>query len=173
LIHDPLVELRREFDQIFAAPRREKSEELENLLAIRIKGDSYALNVREISGVETAGPVVPLPSRNPALLGITGLRGGLVPVYSLAALLGYEPGRETQRWLALCGAREPLAFAIGVLEGYVRLSKADLHVPDREPRKHVHQFARIGEAVRAIVSIPSVISAIQTASAGRRQKEDS
>jgi purine-binding chemotaxis protein CheW len=156
-----LADLRQDFDQVFAAPAAAAAQEQESLIALRIEGDLYGLSIREIAGVAVAGRLVPLPSRRPGLLGLTGIRGAVIPVYSLAVLLGYPKAGETVRWLALCGAKEPLALALGEFEGYLRVPKTALHAPDREARKHVHCFAQAGEVVRAIVSVASVVSSIQ------------
>lgn len=154
-------EMRRAFDEAFAAPAREKTEETENILALRIKGDPYGLSVREIAGVATGGHLVPVPSRAPHLLGLTGIRGMLVPVYSLAGLLGYPPGPEAPHWLALWGARETIGLAVGEFEGYLQIPRSSLHAPDREARKHVHQLVQAGNVVRSMISVASVIAAVK------------
>ncbi len=156
-----LTALRQDFDQVFAAPYAVQAEEHESLITLRMGGDRYALSVREITSVAVAGKLVALPSRSPGLLGLTGIRGAVVPVYSLSVLLGYPKAAETVRWLALCGAKEPLAFALGDFEGYVRVPNSAFHAPDREARKHVHRFAQAGEVIRAIVNVSSLISEIQ------------
>lgn len=158
---DRVAELRRAFDESFAAPPSAGKEEAEDLLCFRIRGDGYALRVHEIAGLAPAGRVLPLPSRTPELLGVAGHRGSLVPVYSLAGLLGYGPGRETPRWLALVGDRDPLALALGDLEGFKRIPRGDLHVPGREPGKHVDQFAQSGSIVRAVLKVASIVAALR------------
>jgi purine-binding chemotaxis protein CheW len=174
-MNDRAAELRRAFDESFAAPPRAQAEELEDVLALRIRGDAYGLRVREIAGVARADRIQPLPSRVPELLGVAGLRGSLVPVYSLAGLLGYADGhdplavrrRENPRWLALVGGRDPLALALSEFEGYVRLGRDCFYAPDREPGKHVDRFARAGETVRAIIQVASIVAAL-TNQAGNR-----
>lgn len=156
-----VAELRRAFDESFAAPPRSGREETEDLLCFRIRGDAYAFRVREIAGVALAGRVAPLPSRTHELLGVSGHRGSLVPVYSLAGLLGYAQGRESPRWMALLGDREPLGLALGELEGFMRVPRGDLHVPGREPGRHVDQFARSGPVVRAILKAASIAAAVR------------
>lgn len=156
-----LAELRRDFDRAFADPYPDEPEEVESLLAIRLQEDPYGLLVGEISAVDRAGSIVPLPSRSPGLIGIAGYRGAILPVYGLASLMGYERSPESPRWLVVCGKREPLALAVSELEGYVQVPKGSFHAPDQKARKHVQRFARIGETVRAIVSVPSVLEAIQ------------
>jgi len=156
-----LADLRRDFDQVFAAPDAAQAKEQENLIGLRIEKDHYGISVPEIGGVAAAGKLVAMPSRSPGFLGLTGIRGTVIPVYSLAVLLGYPKAEEDVRWLAVCGAKEPLALALGSFEGYLRISRTDVHAPDRDARRHVHRFAQAGDVVRAIVSIASVVSTIQ------------
>jgi len=156
-----LAKLRQDFDQVFAEPIAPKSQEEENLIALRIGGDCYGLLVREIGAVAAAGKLVALPSRSPGFVGITGIRGSVVPVYSLAVLLGYPKQEEAFRWLALAGAKESLALGLGDYEGYLRVPKAALYAPDRAARRHVESFAQTGGRVRAIVSVASIVSSIQ------------
>ncbi len=156
-----VVELREEFDRSFASPFAETREEVDHVLAIRLRGDPYGLRVREIDGVERSGAIVPLPSESPGLLGIAGYRGAILPVYDLGVLLGYEGGREAPRWLVLCGKRDPLALGVEELDGYVSVPISSLHAPDRNPRRHVERFSRIGDTVRAIVNVSSIIGVIQ------------
>lgn len=168
---DLASDLRLAFDQVFAVPPQARIEEFENLLALRIRGDLFALDVREIAGVEAAGTIVPLPSASPGCLGITGIRGGLVPVYSLALLLGYQADRDGSRLLAIPRTPDALALAMGDFEGYLRIPKSHLHEPQDASRKHVHRFADVGSTVRAVVSVPSVVAMIRNgagpASVGR------
>lgn len=161
-------ELRRVFDASFAAPPPSSREEFEDLLYFRVRGDAYALRVRQITAVALSGRVVPFPSRTPELLGIAGHRGALVPVYSLVGLLGYEPGRETPRWLALLGDTEPLALALGELEGFRRVARGDLQLPGREPGKHVSQFVRSGPDIRAVLDVVSISARIRNDAAPPR-----
>lgn len=156
-----LAEFRRTFDETFAAPPPSGKEEGEDFLCCRVRGDGYALRVRELAAVSPAGRVIPLPSKTPELLGVAGHRGTLVPVYSLAALLGYGPGRESPRWLALVGDRDPLALALGELEGFRRVPRGDLQLPGREPGKHIDQLARIGSTVRAILKVASLVAVVK------------
>jgi purine-binding chemotaxis protein CheW len=170
--NDPAVDsapkidlLRREFDRVFASPDREKGEEVENILAIRVSGDPYGLSVREIQAVMKSVPVLPLRSRSPGFLGIAGYRGGILPVYRLSTLLGHEASREAPRWLAVCGERDAIALAFEVLEGYLLVPGKSFYTPEASPRKHVDRFARIGESARGIIRVAPVLDAIR----GRQQ----
>ena len=157
------AELRRAFDQTFAAPPGVAAEPLEDFLGVRVAGDLYALRVRELSALAKSGKIVPLPSRVPELLGLTGVRGALVPVYDLAALLGYGSAGENLRWLALCGAHDAIGLAFHEFEGHFRTSRSSVFAAERADakREHVAEFVRTGTAVRAILNLPSVLAAVE------------
>lgn len=122
-----VAELRRAFDRGFAEPVAVATASMEDLLAIRVAGNPYALVSRELSGVVTDRKVVALPSRRSDLRGLAGIRGTIVPVYGLAELLGYDAPPSAATWLALCGRTDPVALAFDELDGFLRVPRADLH----------------------------------------------
>ncbi len=136
-----VAELRGVFDQARAAPFSSGAEEqTENLLAIRVSRDAYAIKVTEISGLATDRKIVAFPSSISELLGVAGIRGVLVPVYSLAALLGYDAEAGQVRWLALCGTEEPFALALGEFEGYMRVPRAQLYSAEQKDVARTHVY---------------------------------
>ncbi len=158
------AELRNAFDRARAAPFALTTvEQTENLLAIRVSGDRYAIRVSEISGLTADRKIISFPSPIAELLGVAGIRGTLAPVYSLAALLGYGVGAEPIRWLALCGAEESVALAFSEFEGYVRVPLIQVYAAEQEDvaRIHVEHVVRAPEMVRAVISIPHIREAIQ------------
>ena len=84
-----VAELRLAFDRSFASPATAATGDTEDMLAIRIAGDSYALRMSEMSGLATGKKIALLPSRRPGVVGIASVRGNLLVVHSLSALLGY------------------------------------------------------------------------------------
>lgn len=159
-----VAELRRVFDQARAAPFSLGTEEqTENLLAIRVSKEAYAIKVGEITGLATGKKTVPIPSPIPELLGLAAIRGILVPVYSLQALLGYGAQTEQTNWLALCGTENSFALAFTDFEGYLRIPLTQLHPVERKDavRMHVKEVARASGTARAVVSIPLLKETIQ------------
>jgi chemotaxis signal transduction protein len=159
-----LAELRRVFDRERAAPLSTRTEEqVENLLAIRILKDSYALRVGEISGLAAGKNIVKLPSPIRELRGIAAVRGVLVPVYNLGALLGYSAEVDETRWLALCGSEDCIALAFSEFDGCLRIPRTQIFPAeqDQAARTHVTHVARGTDRVLAVVSVPLLKAAIQ------------
>jgi chemotaxis signal transduction protein len=156
-----VLDLQVAFDQAFASPPSIVAEETDDLLLVRIGGDPYALRSREMTGLSTGKKIAPLPSARPELIGIVGIRGILLPGYSLAVLLGYEAHPASSRWLALSRGTAPLGLAFQEFEGFARAGRADMYAAEGvSARRHVRAVARFGEVARPVVDISSTIEVI-------------
>jgi len=166
-----LADLRREFDASFAAAPQGEAVERDNLLAIRIAGDAYALRVSQIAGLFADKVVTPLPTPVAELKGLAGFRGRSAPVYDLAALLGYPRSGKT-RWLVLARAAGSLALAFDEFESHFAVA-SDMSAGEivRSPgavlkvsaalRPQVFDAVRYQGAMRPIVDIDTIIESIR------------
>jgi chemotaxis signal transduction protein len=165
---------RHAFDQAFATAPITSVETFEDLLAVRVAGDPYALRVREITGLVASRKIVPLPSKRPELLGVAGNRGSLVAVYSLSALLGYGVESKPTRWLALAGASDPIGLGFEAFEGFLRVRSGDVHAArsTEGARHHVGDVVLLGNQSRRVVDIPSTLATLEVRSgpAGSRKE---
>jgi len=163
VLENKAAELRQAFDRSFACPPPEAPPEVEDLLTIRVAGDPYAISLRDIAGMVAGRKVVPVPAVTVDLLGLAGIRGGVVPVFALASILGYGPDPGSPRWMILCGAEEPIALAFSDFEGCLRLPKSSLHAHGslRATCPYVHQVASTEAGARAVISIPLVVATIR------------
>jgi purine-binding chemotaxis protein CheW len=169
---DPLADaaaLRRAFDDSFAQPPQARGEPPERLLLVELDGEGYALRLADVAGLAASRPITPIPSRAPALLGLAGLRGNLVPVYALAPLLGRAAAPEGPRWLVTVRGEEPLGLAFATFVGYAELPAADFAAvghDDRHPdgaarRAHVRSLVRARGRIWAVIDMPSLVAAVQ------------
>jgi chemotaxis signal transduction protein len=137
-------ELADAFDAGFAAPVHEP-EPTVDVIAVRIGAHAFALRALELTALHLAGRIVPLPTRAPPLLGLAGIRGALVPVYDLAALVGGEPDPGA-RWLVLVG-RPIVGLAFAAFDRQLRVPVASV-VPTED---------RLARAIVAIDGHPTPI----------------
>jgi hypothetical protein len=144
--------LRRSFDHSFSEAPPAAGEPAEDLLAIRAGAEVYAVRLSEIVGLHVDRPIVALPSLLPELLGIVGIRGSIRPVYDLAALLGHAPG-DAGRWLLLTGRSEVIALAFSAFDGHIRS-------PRRQGGRGENEVVRVGDGVRPIINLASLVEAI-------------
>ncbi len=154
------AELRLAFDQSFAAAPQAELLEFEDLLAIGVDGDHYAIRLSEISGLFVDKTVARLPSPLSQLRGIAALRGALVPVYDLRALLGYSAG-ESPRWLVVA-ARTPVGLAFDAFDSHLRMPSTAIAAAEsaEHSRQHIREVLRSEERAWPIVSMASLIEAI-------------
>jgi chemotaxis signal transduction protein len=152
--------LRRAFDQGFREPRSTSIPDIEDLLAIRLGLDAYALRLRDVAALGADRPLTPVPSDNPGLLGVAGLRGAIVAVYDLGALLG-RPVETAPRWLALAKGSSATAFAFSQFEGQLRLPRQSL--ASESPRTHhaVGEVARCGDTARPVIDLGSLARTLE------------
>lgn len=155
------LELRRSFDEAFQSSPPEHTTELVDLLAVRVGHVPCAVRVRQLSGVFVDRPITALPTPVIELVGITGFRGVIYPVYDLARLLGFE-ARGGRRSLLLVASKTPLALAFDRLEGHLRAPRADIAVAGAsDVRAHVREMVAVAGIPRPILDLPSVLDAIR------------
>jgi purine-binding chemotaxis protein CheW len=157
--------LRISFDEGFAAaPAASRSERLEDVLAIRVGGDPYALRLSEIAGLHCDLKIVPVPSSITQLLGIAGLRGMMAPVYDLAALLRYPPAARPS-WLVIAGGAQPVGFAFETFEAHLRVSEESSENGEAQgggaTRRQTRGTVRAAGALRPIIHMASVMEMIR------------
>jgi chemotaxis signal transduction protein len=150
--------LREEFDRAFTEPARAGGEPEIGLLALRAGGEPLLVRVLEAAGLLPARPVVPVPGRRPELLGVVGVRGAVVPVFSVARLLG-RADAGAPAWLVLAGGAERVALAFEAFEGHVVAAPGDVR-PLADPAPHLAGAVRVGRDARPLLAIPSLLNVL-------------
>lgn len=160
------AELKNEFDSAFARPiRAGTAAQGSDFLAIAVNGHPYALLMSEIRGLHADRAIVPVPSPVPELLGLAGIRGELIPVYSLAALLGYGASGSAgstdapARWLVSCCGQHSLGLAFDVFERHLNSALPQGPAAGGAKSEHVQTMIR-ADVSRPVISIPSIIATI-------------
>jgi len=159
-IEQKLSILRQDFDQSFARAAGGAEQAELDFLAIRVAGDPYAIRLSEVQSLHADRKLVAAPSLLPELLGLSGFRSILTPVYDLAQLLGYGP-QQTARWLVVAQSASPIAFAFGDFDSHLRVSPGRVSAPETE-----HGNAVVGGAVQndgitlPLLHLPSLVEAI-------------
>jgi purine-binding chemotaxis protein CheW len=169
-----LSELRRSFDEAFMEAVAETRAQFDDLLAIRVRGDPYAIRLADIDGLFVERRIVPLPTPVPALLGLAGFRGQMVPVYELGQLLAYAASLEPPRWLVMAKAREPFALAFDAFDAQLHVDRAQLQqLDDSLTPAYGRQASLLAGAVRTdlqrpIVDLPALVHVVESRVAAAR-----
>jgi len=154
--------LQHAFDRTFAEAPRADAAPQEDLLAITISGDPYAMRLSEVGGLYSDKTITWLPGSVPELLGLVGLRGALLPAYDLRALLGYSHA-DCPRWCVVA-ADAPIVLGFEQFDGHLRVSRGAItsaragHAVDRS--RCVREVVHTDDLVRSLVHVPSVLEAI-------------
>jgi purine-binding chemotaxis protein CheW len=161
------AELRRQFDETFAAPVRQAVEDLQDLLALGVGGTGYAVRLGDVTGLVADRSVTPVPTAVPAFLGLVGLRGSVAPVWSLSALLGHGADLEPPRWLLLVGGQggvPALALAFGRFDGHHRVPRSQLTDSADSGAAmlaHMRQSVRLSDGARGVLALDVVTREIR------------
>lgn len=153
--------LREAFDDSFAAPHIEQQEAVDNFLAIRLGKSGHAIPLPDISGLFARRPITPLPTIEPALLGLANFSGTVAPVFDLHLLLGLK-STERPAWFAMATAA-PVAFAFEGFEGHLRIPQKDIVVTNENGQKDDPQrrSIRAKGLLRPVVHLPALIANIE------------
>ena len=101
-------------------------------VSVRLGAESYALPVTHVLEVIPRGVLSPLPGAGEHVLGVRNLRGQVVGVFNLAALLGSDGGDAPDRicvashTAGLAGLAVDEVLDVGELPGEGEASDADL-----------------------------------------------
>jgi len=133
------------------------SQEVEDLLLLRVAGNPYAIRLRDIAGMVAGRRVVPRP---PVTLDLLGLAG--IPRWRRSGVrTGVDPRLRTSPRLAPVDdplrSGGPSPWPSSDFEGHLRLPKSSLHADEnlRATRQYVNQVASTEAEARAVIGIHS------------------
>lgn len=157
-------DLRREFDAGFAHAANDSVVRHEGVLEIDLDGTRCGIRLSEIAGLFSGVVITPLPTSVPELLGIGSSRGAILPVYDLAAIVGFRADERTaheSRWLVTANAAF-VGLAFRSFEGHLRVETDSVlpYTSGDTASSHVHEGVRTGNRTLPIVSLRSVLAAI-------------
>jgi chemotaxis signal transduction protein len=150
-----LERLKREFDDGFAAPPAPRPAAHVGLLVVRVAGRDLALRTAELAGLLRPRRIVPLPAEDPAVIGVAGIRGRVVAVYSLASLLGHKDDAPPE-WLVLVGP-DPIAWSFARFLGHHQVEQGEITAAV-ETRGHLAELARISGTVLPVIDVKSLLA---------------
>jgi len=163
------VDLRRAFDASFATPMESAELDEEAFVAIGVADTPYAVRLSQIRGIHAEKTLVRLPSPLPSLLGVTGIRSDVIPVYGIRSFLAHPIETEAPRWLLLAGSAETVALAFDRFEGHLRVPRANVaDVRGDASTSHVRKVVALADTKRPLIDVESIVSEIrrQVAAAG-------
>ncbi|HXX54335.1 MAG TPA: chemotaxis protein CheW, partial [Thermodesulfovibrionales bacterium] len=137
----PAEEARREQEALPRVPKEEEREESRlELLTFMLGNEEYAFRIGEIHEIIRPQKVTMIPKTAPHLLGITSLRGKIIPVLDMKRLLslgGNTVEQSKQKILILKGPRGPIGALVDRVVGVIRPSGSKIvetppHLPEAQ-----------------------------------------
>ena len=89
---------------------------------VRLGDESYALSVEHVREVLAGADITPLPGAGQHVLGLLNLRGDVVPVFDLAALLGASARARSERICVATCAQGVGGLAVGEVTDVAELA---------------------------------------------------
>jgi len=139
----PPEETRHEQEAIQRVQKEKEGEEaLLELLTFRLGNEEYAFRIGEIHEIIRPQKVTKIPKTGSHLLGITSLRGKIIPVIDLKRLLSLDGNaveQAKQKILILKGPKGPIGALIDRVVGVIRPSASKIvetppHLPEAQTR---------------------------------------
>lgn len=127
---------------------------------VRIGPEHYALPVESVTEVAELGEVTPVPGAPAGVLGARNLRGQLLPVIDMAALLGLSRGNPTRLVVAEQDGRRA-GLAVDAVAGVEPLPDASEETESR----HLAGAVMIDTSLVGVVDVQSLLDAIEPGAA--------
>ena len=104
------------------------------MLLFRVGGEQYGLEIEAIQEVADDPPLYGVPQTGAFLLGAINLRGRVLPVIDLPALLDVAAAPRDQRLVVLGPEFSSLALAVSGVGRIAAFEAADLRLPSADER---------------------------------------
>lgn len=147
----------------------------ERFLTFRVNGELYALPANQVAQVIRLPPVARVPQAPKGLLGLTNLRGSVLPVASVRGLVGAEESAEATTQAIVLDGAAPVALAVDVVEALVAVQTDQIETRQAELAKRTGErlkgaFADGRNAIAKILDIEGLIGAAFVAEARARPR---
>lgn len=137
--------------------------EVQQLVVFQVgDGNEFAMPIERVQEVVRYEPPRSIASATPWMLGVTSLRGLVLPVCDLARRLGVPSDQPPQRFLI--GTPDPrfpqLAFAVAAVEEIVAVESGDIEEPAGWHDAAISGIVRMGERI-VVVLDPGLLATDQ------------
>jgi purine-binding chemotaxis protein CheW len=122
-------------------------------LLVRVGDERYALPTHEVIEVGRVGELTPVPGSPRAVMGVQSLRGLVLPVIDLGAVLGMSPSDERGGLVVVEDSRGPAGLAVDALLD-VETVEADATGPTEAP---LLGSALVDGSLFGILDVPGVL----------------
>ncbi|MBI4698845.1 MAG: purine-binding chemotaxis protein CheW [Nitrospirae bacterium] len=134
------------------------------ILAFKIANEEYAVKITELQEIIRYQRITIVPCTPLYVLGVTSLRGKIIPVIDLKIRLGLNGGVEAkqkkQKILILSGNKEPLGALVSLILGVFRLPASELLPPPptltEEEKNYIDGIVKIKNRFISILNVNAI-----------------
>lgn len=145
----------------------ELSRDVAELLTFWIGDEEFAIDILEIQEILKVPQITPVPRVAAAVLGITSLRGTIVPVVDMRVFLGVErkaSGRES-RVLVLQAKGDPVGLLVDRVVSVSRLERDSIEaVPrtmQRDASEALEGVGRVDDRLLIVLNLDAVLAFLE------------
>ncbi|MFN3479559.1 MAG: chemotaxis protein CheW, partial [Thermodesulfovibrionales bacterium] len=142
----------------------EETEEMVELLVFSLHSEEYAFKISELEEIIRPQQISTLPRTPEYLLGVTSLRGKIIPVVDLKRMLSLT-GKDSstrQKIIILKGDRGPIGVMVDMIAGVVRLpARALTESPphlDESQSRYIQQVAIFNSRFISIINTEEIMN---------------
>jgi purine-binding chemotaxis protein CheW len=139
------------------------------LLAFWVASEEYAVEIAHIQEIIKLPNITMVPRVGPNVVGITSLRGTIVPILDLRVVLGLEatlPGRQS-RILVLRSETDPLGVLVDKVTSVVRLERDSIEPKPRGMRHEAAEYldgvGRVGNRMLIVLDVQTLLETMDRA----------
>src|SRR6202012_2051732 len=141
---------------------RDSGDDDERFLTFKSGGRLYALPAVSVSEVVRLPPIARVPQAPRSLMGVANLRGSVLPVASVRALLGRDEAASTHvSSLSLPGGTSAVALAVDEVSSLVRVAHAKIRTTEAdiaaEAGEHLRGVFESNADVVKILDVPELL----------------
>jgi purine-binding chemotaxis protein CheW len=124
---------------------------------LRVADEDYALPVTDVLEVADIGEITPVPGAPKAVIGLKNLRGSVITVVDLAAVLELSAIKQRQRVVVAEHGGRQVAFAVDLVVGVEPVPKPSEIVDS----PHLVGAALIDGSLVGVIDVKSVLDQLQ------------
>lgn len=155
--------------QVQPADAGKRAETQTKVCLLTIGGEVYAVDLRNVREVFEVDVVTPVPGMPSALVGVTNVRGAVVPVMDLRRLLDVPSGGPMPRYAVIIKHGH---HQVGVLVEKVpeiRTVQTEQFLPTpsgdaREGKPFLTAVLRLDDRMGGVVEVPTLLACVETGS---------
>lgn len=136
------------------------------LLAFWADGEEYAVEINHIQEIIKLPQITWVPRAKSVVLGIISLRGTIVPIVDLRAVLRLraQPTTRQTRILVLQVDNHPLGLMVDRVTSVVRLERETIEPKPRGIRRETTEYlegvGRVGDRMLIVLDVPLLLSSL-------------